>query len=135
MDLMVRKYLDADFDEVNELLYKSFGYNVDKQKDEKVHEFVGVYDSKVVGYFILYEMIDIVRNIKIYHIDYVCVDSEYRGRGFGKKMMEWAIKYAEDNGVRRIELTSGNQREVAHKLYLDLGFMKRDSSIFRKVID
>lgn len=135
MDLMVRKYLEDDFDEVNELLYKSFGYNVDKQKDEKAHEFVGVYDSKVVGYFILYEMIDIVRNIKIYHIDYVCVDSEYRGRGFGKKMMEWAIKYAEDNGVRRIELTSGNQREVAHKLYLDLGFMKRDSSLFRKVID
>lgn len=135
MDLIVRKYSEDDFDEVNELLYKSFGYTVDKQKDEKAHEFVGVYDSKVVGYFILYEMIDIVRNIKIYHIDYVCVDSEYRGRGFGKKMMEWAIKYAEDNGVRRIELTSGNQREVAHKLYLGLGFIKRDSSIFRKVID
>ncbi len=132
MDLMVRKYLEEDYDEVNKLLYKTFGYEVDKQKDEKAHEFVGIYDSKVVGYFILNEMTDIVRNLKIYHLDYVCVDEDYRGRGFAKVMMEYAIKYAHDTGACRIDLTSGNKRIAAHKLYLGLGFEKRDTSVFRK---
>ena len=135
MDLVVREYLDSDFNEVNKLLYDTFNYKPDKQKNENAHEFVGVYDSKVVGYFILNEMIDIVRNLKIYHLDYVCVDSEYRGRGFAKKMMEYALKYSKDTGACRIDLTSGNQREAAHKLYLGLGFEKRDTSVFRKVIE
>ena len=135
MDLKIREYLDDDFDEVDRILYESLNYKKSGIKDDKSHEFVGVYDSKVIGYFILNEMTDIVRNLKIYHLDYVCVDNEYRGRGFGKKMMEWAINYAKDTGACRIECTSGNQRIAAHKLYLGLGFEKRDSSIFRKVID
>ena len=135
MDLIVRKYLDDDYEDVNRLLYETFNYKKEKIKDNKSFEFVGVCDSKVVGYFILNEMIDIVRNLKIYHLDYVCVDTNYRGKGFGKKMMEWAINYAKDTGACRIECTSGNQRIAAHKLYLGLGFEKRDSSIFRKVID
>ena len=66
------------------------------------------------------------------NLGYVCVDSIYRGNGIGKTMTEYAIKYAKENGAYRIELTSRNDRESAHKLYLNLGFIKRDSSIFRK---
>ena len=77
-------------------------------------------------------IVDIVKDIKIYHIDYVCVDSLYRGRGIGKLMMEYASSFAKDNGVSRLELTSSKKREAAHKLYLSLGFEMRDSSIFRK---
>ena len=135
MDLIVREYTDDDFDDVYRIVYESLNYKKNHIKNSNAHEFVGVYDAKVVGYFILNEMIDIVRNLKIYHLDYVCVDTNYRGKGFGKKMMEWAINYAKDTGACRIECTSGNQRIAAHKLYLGLGFEKRDSSIFRKVID
>ena len=135
MDLIVREYTDDDFDDVSRIVYESLNYKKNHIKNSNAHEFVGVYDAKVVGYFILNEMIDIIRNLKIYHIDYVCVDKKYRGNGFGKAMMEWAIKYAKDEGACRIELTSGNQRIIAHNMYLSLGFIKRDSSIFRKVIE
>lgn len=135
MDLIVREYTDDDFDDVYRIVYESLNYKKNHIKNSNAHEFVGVYDAKVVGYFILNEMIDIIRNLKIYHIDYVCVDKKYRGNGFGKAMMEWAIKYAKDEGACRIELTSGNQRIIAHNMYLSLGFIKRDSSIFRKVIE
>ena len=135
MDLIVREYTDDDFDDVYRIVYESLNYKKNHIKNSNAHEFVGVYDAKVVGYFILNEMIDIIRNLKIYHIDYVCVDKKYRGNGFGKAMMEWAIKYAKDEGACRIELTSGNQRIIAHNMYLNLGFIKRDSSIFRKVIE
>ena len=135
MDLIVREYTYDDFDDVYRIVYESLNYKKNHIKNSNAHEFVGVYDAKVVGYFILNEMIDIIRNLKIYHIDYVCVDKKYRGNGFGKAMMEWAIKYAKDEGACRIELTSGNQRIIAHNMYLNLGFIKRDSSIFRKVIE
>ena len=135
MDLIVREFTDDDFDDVYRIVYESLNYKKNHIKNSNAHEFVGVYDAKVVGYFILNEMIDIIRNLKIYHIDYVCVDKKYRGNGFGKAMMEWAIKYAKDEGACRIELTSGNQRIIAHNMYLNLGFIKRDSSIFRKVIE
>ena len=132
MDLIVREYNDEDFEEVNKLLYETFNYSKANIRNDMSHEFVGVYDSKIIGYFILNEMIDIVRNLKFYHLDYVCVDENYRGRGFAKSMMEYAIKYAKDTGACRIDLTSGNKRIAAHKLYLGLGFLKRDTSVFRK---
>lgn len=132
MDLIVREYNDEDFEEVNKLLYETFNYSKANIRNDMSHEFVGVYDSKIIGYFILNEMIDIVRNLKFYHLDYVCVDENYRGKGFAKSMMEYAIKYAKDTGACRIDLTSGNKRIAAHKLYLGLGFVKRDTSVFRK---
>ena len=132
MDLIVREYNDEDFEEVNKLLYETFNYSKANIRNDMSHEFVGVYDSKIIGYFILNEIIDIVRNLKFYHLDYVCVDENYRGRGFAKSMMEYAIKYAKDTGACRIDLTSGNKRIAAHKLYLGLGFVKRDTSVFRK---
>lgn len=132
MNVIVRKYNDLDYDVVNSLILSSFGYEKKNKNNENVLEFVCEFDSSIVGYFNMTEFVDIVKEIKINHIDYVCVDSKYRGMGIGKKMMEYAIEYSKSNGVERLELTSSSKRETAHKLYLSLGFEIRDSSIFRK---
>lgn len=125
-------YNDKYFESVSLLLKDTFNYEKSRVSSPLSHEFVCLIDGAVVGYFILNEMIDVVRNIKIFHVDYVCVDSKFRGRGIGKKMMEYAVNYAKSNGGTRMELTSGNQREAAHRLYLGLGFVKRDTTVFRK---
>ena len=132
MNVVIRKYNDADYDAVDKLLFDSFGYHKEKLNDIRVYEFVACLDDIVVGYFNLMEEVDVIRNCKIYHVGYVCVDSTYRGKGIGHTMMEYAISYAKDHHVKRMELTSGNQREAAHRLYLSLGFEKRDTSVFRK---
>lgn len=132
MDIVVRKYNDNDYDSVEKLISESLGYHKEKLSDERVYEFVACTDDTVVGYFNLMEEIDIIRNLKIYHIGYVCVDPNYRGNGIGHIMMNYAENYARENNVTRLELTSGNQREAAHRLYISLGFIKRDTSVFRK---
>ena len=132
MDIVVRKYNDADYAMVDKLLFDSFGYHKEKLTDTRVYEYVACLDNVIVGYYNLMEEIDIIRNIKIYHVGYVCVDPTYRGHGIGKIMMNYAIETAKENHVTRIELTSGNKREAAHRLYLSLGFEKRDTSVFRK---
>ena len=132
MEIVVRDYSGEDYDEVNRILKETFGYEKSKNRDTKSYEFVGVLDNNVVGYFILNEMKDIIRDFIIYHVDYVCVDEKYRSQGIGRKMMEYAIEYAKKNKAFRLELTSSNKRVAAHKLYLSLGFEIRDSAIFRK---
>lgn len=132
MNIVIRKFEDTDFDAVEKILYDTFGYHKEKRSDSRVSEFVACLDNVVVGYYNLMEEIDIIRDLKIFHVGYVCVDSNYRGKGIGKLMMEHAISFAKEKGAVRMELTSGNKREVAHKLYLSLGFEKRDTSVFRK---
>ncbi len=132
MNVIVRKYNDSDFASADKLLFEAFGYHKEMIKDDRVFEFVACLGEDVVGYYNVMEEIDIIRNLKIYHIGYVCVDAQHRGNGLGRFMMEYAIQYARKQHVNRIELTSGNQREAAHRLYLSLGFEKRNTSVFRK---
>ena len=132
MDVIVRRYEEDDYEAVNNILENTFGYRKSNMKDDKSFEYVAVLDNNVVGYFVLNEMKDIVRNINRFHVDYVCVDENYRGLGIGKKMMEEAIRISKEKGISVLELTSGNKRIEAHKLYLSLGFEIRDSAIFRK---
>ena len=132
MNTIVRGYSDSDFEVVSKIIFDSFGYEKSHVSSDTAYEFVAEIDGVVVGYFILNEMIDIIRNFKVYHIDYVCVDDNYRGKGIGTTMMNFAIQYAKENNIRRLELTSSNSRISAHKLYEKMGFDKRDSSIFRK---
>ena len=128
----VREYQKDDFDRVNEIILKSFGYERENVSDARSHEFVACIDGNVVGYLILNEMLDIIKNIKIYHVDYVCVDPDYRGKKIGKAMMDYIINYAKENGGSRIELTSNPTRVAAHKLYENCGFEIRDTDVFRR---
>lgn len=132
MDIIVREYKDSDFLQVNSLIKDAFGYERKNISSDNVYEFVCLTNNDIVGYFNMTMTIDVIKNIKIAHIDYVCVKDIMRGMGIGKKMMEYAIEFAYKNNVSRLELTSSSKREAAHRLYLSLGFEVRDSSIFRK---
>lgn len=55
-------------------------------------------------------------------IEAVRVDAEYRGRGIGKKMMQWAIERARAEGCLTVQLTTNADRKDAHRFYESLGF-------------
>ena len=56
MDLLIREYSDEDYNDVYRILFESLNYKKSHIKNDNAHEFVGIYDSKIVGYFILNEM-------------------------------------------------------------------------------
>jgi len=56
------------------------------------------------------------------HIGHLIVDRNYRQKGIGKKLMQKAIKYAEECNCYKIIIQSGIEREEAHKFYEKLGF-------------
>ena len=66
-----------------------------------------------------------------FRIDDVVIDGSQRGKGYGKKIMLHAMKFAESMGAKSVDLTSRPFRIAANKLYIDLGFEKRDTNVYR----
>ena len=134
MGILIREYRESDYESVNKIIIDSWNDSKSKVSLDYCHEFVAEMDGEIVGYFYLLEAPDIIRNLNVYYIHYLCVDTSHRGMGIGRAMVEFIEKYAKINGVQRLELTSKNERIIAHKLYESFGFEKRDTSVFRKEI-
>jgi ribosomal protein S18 acetylase RimI-like enzyme len=64
-------------------------------------------------------------------IEDVVVSEQARGKGVGTLLMEEAIKIAKTKGAKAVDLTSRPSREAANKLYLKLGFEKRETNVYR----
>ena len=61
----------------------------------------------------------------------VVVDTEARGMGIGQALNEYAINLAEQAGAKTIDLTSRPSRESANRLYKRLGFVARETNVYR----
>ncbi len=55
-------------------------------------------------------------------VENVVTDSEYRGQGLGRKVMEKAIDFARENNCYKVILQSASFRKEAHQFYKKLGF-------------
>jgi ribosomal protein S18 acetylase RimI-like enzyme len=64
-------------------------------------------------------------------IEDVIVDATARGQGVGEALSLAAIQFGEARGARTIELTSRPSRESANRLYRRLGFVPRDTNVYR----
>jgi ribosomal protein S18 acetylase RimI-like enzyme len=64
-------------------------------------------------------------------IEDVVVDEAVRGRGVGEALSQEAVRRAVGLGARTVELTSRPSREAANRLYRRLGFVRRDSNVYR----
>ena len=67
-------------------------------------------------------------------IEDIIVDSDARGKGIGEKLRNFALEMAKNLGDRTVELTSRPSREAANRLYKRLGFVERDTNIYRFTI-
>ena len=64
-------------------------------------------------------------------IEDVIVDNSARGQGVGEALMKKAIEVAREKGAGNISLTSNPMREAANRLYLRVGFKKRDTNAYQ----
>ncbi len=65
------------------------------------------------------------------HVDDVVVDDVVRGHGVGEALVRAALDRAVEVGARTVDLTSRPSREAAIRLYERVGFVRRDSTLFR----
>jgi ribosomal protein S18 acetylase RimI-like enzyme len=64
-------------------------------------------------------------------IEDVVVDESTRGQGVGELLTREAIRVAREAGARTIDLTSHPSREAANRLYQRLGFVLRETNVYR----
>lgn len=63
-------------------------------------------------------------------IEDVVVDVSTRGTGVGEALMLQAIEIAREKGAANISLTSNPMRVAANKLYIRVGFIKRETNAY-----
>lgn len=86
-------------------------------------------DGAIVGSMTL-AMFDIPTGRRAW-IEDVVVDTEARGQGVGKLLNERAIQVAIAAGAKTVDLTSRPSREAANRLYQRLGFVARETNVYR----
>ncbi|KAI8339864.1 acyl-CoA N-acyltransferase [Chlamydoabsidia padenii] len=66
------------------------------------------------------------------HIEDVVVDTAWRRQGIAQQLFETALTYAQHTlQARTIDLTSRPERVAANTLYRKLGFVERDTHVYR----
>jgi ribosomal protein S18 acetylase RimI-like enzyme len=68
-------------------------------------------------------------------IEDVVVDTESRGRGIGTALIQAAVARAIALGATKVDLTSRPSREAANRLYRRLGFVERETNVYRYTRD
>jgi ribosomal protein S18 acetylase RimI-like enzyme len=64
-------------------------------------------------------------------IEDVVVDESARGHGVGEALNRAALNEAKRRGAITVELTSRPSREAANRLYLRMGFVVRETNVYR----
>lgn len=64
-------------------------------------------------------------------IEDVVVDASARGGGVGEALNLAALAEAKRRGAQTVDLTSRPSREAANRLYRRLGFVARDTNVYR----
>jgi ribosomal protein S18 acetylase RimI-like enzyme len=64
-------------------------------------------------------------------IEDVVVDTQVRGKGIGKALTLAAVERARQAGATTVDLTSRPSRVAANQLYQGVGFVKRETNVYR----
>lgn len=126
------QYEDKYLDSLNELLDEVFQVKkIYKNKGDDI-ELIMIDDATVVGYLCLNKCNNLITGQVYFYVNYVCVRKEFRGRGVATALFERVFDICKYLGVSYLELTSNPSRVVAHELYKKLGFIVRETTVFRK---
>ena len=130
----IREMTKDDFFSVSSLIEEAFGIRRKNYLSSSNQTELVAYYGDVVGYLLLTRFYDPIKSQVYFKVDYVCVRKTFRGQGIGKLLMNTVYEMACKEKAAYIELTSGYARATARKMYESLGYVCRESNIFRKVI-
>ena len=91
--------------------------------------FIARVDGRIVG-SLTWATFRIPTGIRAW-IEDVVVDESARGHGVGEALNRAAIAEAKRRGAKTVDLTSRPSREAANRLYLRLGFVARETNVYR----
>lgn len=97
--------------------------------DPAITMFVAHHEGKIVGSLTL-AVFTIPTGVRAW-IEDVVVDESARGLGAGEALTLAALDAAKAKGATSVDLTSRPSREAANRLYLRMGFVARETNVYR----
>lgn len=97
--------------------------------NEGVYLFIAKENNKIYGTITL-ATYKIPTGLKGW-IEDVVVDEEARGKGVGKLLVTHVLDFSRAIGLKCVDLTSRSSREAANVLYKKIGFLKRETNVYR----
>lgn len=126
-----------DIDSYSEFIKEIFDYDINKEVIEKLirkNKVLVIKDNdKVVASLVIEERFEYIKNLKYYYIGYLGVLKDYRREGYASKLFDEVERLAHENNIAYLELTSGNQRRIAHYFYKSKNFKIKDTTVFVKI--
>lgn len=141
MKLEIRIATNNDLNELIGLLNDLFtqdiefepNYEVQKSGLEKIitnpdigEILILLMDNKVIGMVSLLYSISTALGGKVAILEDMIIDKNYRGKGFGKQLLQEAINFSLKRDCLRITLLTDFNNDIAIKFYEGFGFKKSD---------
>ena len=95
---------------------------------------VAEYDSEVIGMIVLHRTYFLHRPPDG-RVSTLGVLDGYRNFGVGKMLLEEAERIFRELGCTRVEVTSGGQREDAHRFYIREGYTEYPKRFIKKLVE
>jgi ribosomal protein S18 acetylase RimI-like enzyme len=125
--ITVRSWEEHDHQHVQALL-KLLSQDA-QVRSEDASTYVAEMDGRVVGMVTLC-VFTTLTGPKAY-LDHLVVARDWRRRGIGRALVQYAIEQAHAAGASRIDLTANSEKQAGRALYKALGFRERDTATFR----
>lgn len=112
---MIRRIKEKDYKPVEKLLVNNFHTSF-PQENPFVRWYVLEVENKILGfvcYSIMYEQLE---------LNYVYIDSNYRGQGYATKLLKYMIDDAINEDVEVMSLEVHEDNIIAQRLYKKFGF-------------
>jgi GNAT superfamily N-acetyltransferase len=96
--------------------------------------YVAEEDHQICGTFVIYFLPNMTRSGRMAAVlENIVVDAEYRSKGIGRSMLEFARQKAVEQNCYKLSLTSNLKRTNAHAFYEHCG-MQRHGYSFRYIL-
>jgi len=82
------------------------------------------YDGKAIGFSTIYNGFSSTRAETVAILNDLYVLPEFRGRGYGKQLVDHAVKAAKARGYSRLQWLTAQDNDKAQKLYKEVGAIK-----------
>ncbi len=130
-DIEVVNYSDEHYDNYRSICCDCFR-SLSLATNQDPHSFYTREEmiKKKSNVFIMFIDKEIIGSVEIYEnkIDHLFVNKKYQNKGYGRKLLSFAINHLQEAGTKQITLYVADLNKEAIRLYLNYGFKCTNTS-------
>lgn len=100
--------------------------------EKNINIFVMIVEEDIVGMGSIIIEKKIIHSFgKVGHIEDIVIDDNHRGKGYGKKLVDFLTNYGKDNDCYKIILSCSNENK---KFYEKIGYKMESNTMVKRII-